>query len=62
MTLSERIKRWWNPAQWRDDHPEYSEGSGFALGHKDQLRNSVPKPRRFQGASDSRSLGRYRRR
>ena len=21
MKLSERIKRWWNPAQWQDDHP-----------------------------------------
>jgi hypothetical protein len=21
MKLSDRIRRWWAPAQWRDDHP-----------------------------------------
>lgn len=21
MTLRDRIRRWWNPAQWEDDHP-----------------------------------------
>ena len=28
MKLSDRIKRWWAPAQWRDDHPEVTEGGG----------------------------------
>jgi hypothetical protein len=22
MRLTDRIRRWWNPAQWRDEHPE----------------------------------------
>jgi hypothetical protein len=26
MTLSDRIKRWWNPGKWRDEHPEVSDG------------------------------------
>ena len=26
MNLSDRIKRWWNPAKWRDEHPEVTEG------------------------------------
>jgi hypothetical protein len=21
MTLRERLRRWWSPAQWNDDHP-----------------------------------------
>ena len=21
MKLTDRIRRWWSPAQWRDDHP-----------------------------------------
>ena len=21
MNLSDRIRRWWKPAQWQDDHP-----------------------------------------
>jgi len=31
VKLSDRIKRWWAPAQWRDEHPEESEGEGYAL-------------------------------
>ena len=26
MKLSDRIKRWWNPADWKDEHPEVTEG------------------------------------
>ena len=26
MSLSDRIKRWWSPAEWRDEHPEVTEG------------------------------------
>ena len=26
MSLSDRIKRWWKPAEWRDEHPEVTEG------------------------------------
>jgi len=31
MTLRDRIRRWWNPGKWRDEHPEVSDGEGFAL-------------------------------
>ena len=31
MRLRDRIRRWWAPAQWRDDHPEISDGDGYAL-------------------------------
>jgi hypothetical protein len=26
MNLSDRIKRWWNPAKWKDEHPVVTEG------------------------------------
>jgi hypothetical protein len=26
MKLSDRIKRWWNPAKWQDEHPVVTEG------------------------------------
>ncbi len=26
MKLSDRIKRLWSPAEWRDEHPEVTEG------------------------------------
>jgi len=34
MKLSDRIKRWWAPAKWRDEHPEESEGEGYALSEE----------------------------
>ena len=59
VTLGDRIKRWWAPAKWRDEHPEYSDGEGFALGREQQLRDNVPQRRRFQGLSDDRRYGKY---
>ena len=26
MNLSDRIKRWWNPGKWKDEHPVVTEG------------------------------------
>ena len=26
MKLSERIERWWKPAEWKDEHPVETEG------------------------------------
>lgn len=31
MGLRDRVRRWWSPAKWRDEHPEVSDGEGFAL-------------------------------
>jgi len=33
MKISDRLRRWWNPGKWADEHPETSEisdGEGFA--------------------------------
>jgi hypothetical protein len=30
VTLRDRIRRWWNPGKWRDDHPEVSGGECYA--------------------------------
>jgi hypothetical protein len=43
MKLSERISRWWRPAKWRDEHPEVSEGEGFALGAEQGRVDTVDK-------------------
>ena len=37
MTLRDRIRRWWGPAKWQDEHPEVSDGDGFALS-AEQMR------------------------
>jgi hypothetical protein len=29
VKLSDRLRRWWNPAQWRDDHPAIGDGEGY---------------------------------
>jgi hypothetical protein len=59
MKLSDRIRRWWAPAKWRDEHPEYSAGEGFALGREQQLRDSVTKRRMFQRGTEGSRPGKY---
>lgn len=38
MKLSDRLRRWWSPAKWRDEHPEDSEGEGYALSEEQELQ------------------------
>jgi hypothetical protein len=26
VKLSDRVRRWWRPAKWRDEHPNDSDG------------------------------------
>lgn len=40
MKLSDRLRRWWSPAKWRDEHPEESEGEGYALSEEQQLEET----------------------
>jgi hypothetical protein len=37
MKLRDRFQRWWSPAKWRDEHPEASEGEGYALSEEQEL-------------------------
>jgi hypothetical protein len=40
MRLSDRIKRWWNPAEWRDEHPVVTEGgSGHPLSEEERAED-----------------------
>ena len=43
MNLSDRIKRWWSPAEWRDEHPEESEGE-FALTPEEERAQGIQHP------------------
>ncbi len=43
VTLRDRIRRWRNPAKWRDEHPEVSDGEGFALGAEQRQIDAVEK-------------------
>ena len=37
MNFSDRIKRWWNPAEWRDEHPQVTEGGeGHPLSQEER--------------------------
>jgi len=37
MKLSDRIRRWWGPAKWRDEHPEVTEGGeGHPLSEEER--------------------------
>jgi hypothetical protein len=41
MKLSDRIRRWWAPAKWQDEHPEFSEGEGYALSEEQRQAEGV---------------------
>ena len=43
MRLRDRIRRWWSPAKWRDEHPEISEGEGFAHDAEQRHTDTVGK-------------------
>jgi hypothetical protein len=43
VTLRDRIRRWWNPGRWRDEHPEVSDGEGFTLDAKPRPTDTVGK-------------------
>ena len=37
MKLPDRIRRWWAPAKWRDEHPEVTEGGqGHPLSEEER--------------------------
>lgn len=41
MKLSDQVRRWWNPGKWRDEHPEVSDGEGFALSDEQTLADTA---------------------
>jgi hypothetical protein len=49
MRLGDRIRRWWKPAQWRDDHPEESDGDGRPLDASERSASRL----RFWQATDN---------
>lgn len=49
MKLSDRIRRWWNPGKWRDEHPEVSEGEDFFDAEQRLTERTVPENREFGG-------------
>jgi hypothetical protein len=57
VKLSDRIRRWWSPAKWGDEHPEISEGEGFALDGERQRADTVSKESLLPKATDAVDLG-----
>ena len=40
MSLAGRIRRWWNPAEWRDEHPQETEGGeGHPLSDEERAED-----------------------
>jgi hypothetical protein len=42
MRLTDRIRRWWKPAKWRDEHPEESDGEDSNLAEDQRLGSHAP--------------------
>ena len=56
MGFRDRIRRWWSPAKWRDEHPEVSDGEGFALDAEQRLTDTVGKGGSISKATDTRTI------
>jgi hypothetical protein len=56
VTLPDRIRRWWNPGKWRDEHLEISDGEGFALSAEQRLADTVGKGGQNAKATDMRTI------
>jgi hypothetical protein len=56
MELRDRIRRWWSPAKWRDEHPVVSDGEGFALDAEQRLIDTVGKGGPISKATDTRTI------
>ena len=40
MSLWDQIKRWWSPAEWKDEHPEVTEGGeGHPLSEEERAED-----------------------
>jgi hypothetical protein len=50
MTLRDRLRRWWNPAQWDDDHP--TERTQRAQPKKNALNSWFGQTAKFTGQDD----------
>lgn len=37
MRLADRIRRWWHPAEWRDEHPQVSDGETLSKEQRAEL-------------------------
>jgi hypothetical protein len=57
MKLSDRIKRWLHPAEWRDEHPELSNGEGY-LSEEQQGADGVRDPGPFHTPGSDQRGGR----
>jgi hypothetical protein len=60
MTLTDRIRRWWNPGKWRDKHAEVSDGEGFALSGEQAFTDTAPQEVLISTGRGAIDLGRER--
>jgi hypothetical protein len=61
VTLRDRLRRWWNPGKWRDEHPEISDGKGFALSAEQRLTDAAGAATSVEKANDA-AVGDWRHR
>jgi hypothetical protein len=57
MKLSDWLRRWWAPAKWRDEHPEASDGEGFALSAEQRRTDTVGKGKQLPKEPEPVDLG-----
>jgi hypothetical protein len=57
MRLADRIRRWWKPAKWRDEHPEEKDTEGKAFSEEQLRLGSRGVPGEFERYGDERMKG-----
>jgi len=56
VTLRDRIRLWWKPGRSREEHPEVSDGEGFALSAEQRLTDTVGTGGSIPKATDTRTI------
>jgi hypothetical protein len=58
MRLADRVRRWWKPAKWRDEHPEETgtESEDFSEGQRRLGSRDVPNELERYGEERAKSM------
>jgi hypothetical protein len=57
MRLADRVRRWWKPAKWRDEHPEETDTEGEDYGEGKRRLGSRDVPGEFDRYGEERAKG-----
>jgi hypothetical protein len=57
MRLADRVRRWWKPAKWREEHPDEKNTEGEDLSEEQRRSGSRGVPGEFERYGDEHIKG-----